>query len=421
MALVVSVIYLDGDQEKGTKISRAGKALVQFENGDQFEGEFGEDLNKKDGIYTWASGASYEGTYVDGGKSGQGTYVYPNGDRYVGEWESGQKHGEGTELYVNGDVFKGHYEHNMRQGEGVYTYASGAKLTGTWDKGAVVEAVWEHGSRRLSTRTVLKKLHSRLSKRFSVSSARSFAKLVQEEDAEEDNGDGPVKLKPLGVIISGAPASGKGTQCEMIRETFGLTHLSTGDMLRAAVASNSPLGQQVKSVMESGGLVSDDLVIQAVRERLDQDDVREHGFLLDGFPRTAAQAEALADLGVSVDLFLMLNVPDDALVARVTGRRIDPETGNSYHVEFNPPPEEIEDRVVQRADDTEEKVKVRLEAFHDNIGNIVTYYEPVMVEIDGLQAKEDVWTEVEAALKQARDDAEAASKKEKDAAAEATD
>merc|ERR1712071_662413 len=173
------------------------------------------------------------------------------------------------------------------------------------------------------------------------------------------------------IIISGAPASGKGTQCEMIKENFGVVHLSTGDMLRAAVAEQSPVGILAKEYMDSGKLVPDDVIIGVVKDRMEQADCKKQGWLLDGFPRTQAQADALLASGVSADCFLFLNVPDEVLVERVVGRRTDPETGKIYHMTFSPPEdEEVLARLEQRSDDTEEKVVVRLEQFHDNVAAV---------------------------------------------------
>ena len=200
------------------------------------------------------------------------------------------------------------------------------------------------------------------------------------------------------IIIAGAPASGKGTQCEMISETYGVVHLSTGDMLRAAVQDGTPLGVTAKEFMDAGKLVPDELIIGIVTDRIAQDDCKCRGWLLDGFPRTKAQADALAAEGVSADAFLLLDVPDDILVERVTGRRTDPETGRIYHTTFNPPPEEIKDRLTQRSDDTAEKIVVRVDAFNDNLASIVDSYKDVMVKVDGVRAPADVFGSIKAAL-----------------------
>jgi len=202
------------------------------------------------------------------------------------------------------------------------------------------------------------------------------------------------------IIISGAPASGKGTQCAGIVSAFGCIHLSTGDMLRAAVAAGTPVGMQAKEYMDSGKLVPDEVIINLIQDRMSEDDCKNCGWLLDGFPRTKVQADALKAGGVKADCFIFLNVPDEELVKRVCGRRTDPVTGQIYHTEYNPPPVgEIADRVTQRSDDTEEKVKVRLAAFHDNVAAVKGEFKDISVEIDGTQ-KPDI---VGAAIKDALD------------------
>jgi len=204
---------------------------------------------------------------------------------------------------------------------------------------------------------------------------------------------------PPKIIISGAPASGKGTQCEMITSAFGVVHLSTGDMLRAAVAAETEVGLCAKDYMDNGKLVPDDVIIGIVKDRLEEGDCAEKGWLLDGFPRTKAQADALAEAGIESDCFVFLNVPDEALVERVVGRRTDPETGKIYHLKFSPPEsEEVTARLVQRSDDTEEKVKVRLEQFHANVEAVKGSYESISVTIDGNQAKEKVADEIKTAI-----------------------
>jgi adenylate kinase len=202
------------------------------------------------------------------------------------------------------------------------------------------------------------------------------------------------------MIIAGAPASGKGTQCEYIKQTYGLVHLSSGDMLRAAVAAGTPVGRKAQAMMAAGELVPDDVVIAAVAERLAQPDVQEHGFLLDGFPRTPGQALALQQIGLDVHLFVMLDVPDAHIVERVTGRRVDPVTQLTYHIKFKPPPsEEIAARVIQRADDTEEAIVVRLRMFHDNIASVASHYERVMVTVNGTRKPDDVWGDIDVQIK----------------------
>lgn len=224
----------------------------------------------------------------------------------------------------------------------------------------------------------------------------SVHKLIQKGARANRSSDAK---SPLKLIIAGAPASGKGTQCELIKQKYGVTHLSTGDMLRAAVAAGSEVGTLAKEYMDSGKLVPDEVIIGVVQDRLTEDDCQTNGWLLDGFPRTPAQAEALAAAGVKADCFLFLNVPDEILVERVVGRRTDPETGKIYHMKFSPPDdEEILARLEQRSDDTEEKVKVRLEQFHANVEAVKGSYSDIGEEIDGTANPDEVAKAVEAAI-----------------------
>ncbi|CAM9885661.1 unnamed protein product, partial [Hapterophycus canaliculatus] len=193
------------------------------------------------------------------------------------------------------------------------------------------------------------------------------------------------------IIIAGAPASGKGTQCSMIKERYGVVHLSTGDMLREAVKNKTPVGTEAKGYMDEGKLVPDEVIIGIVKDRLNEEDCKTRGWLLDGFPRTRAQADALAAQGVEADSFLLLNVPDEMLIQRVVGRRLDPETGDIYHMDFSPPPAEIASRLIQRDDDTAEKAKVRLEQFHSNIESIRECYEEITCSLDGSVGKAEVY------------------------------
>jgi adenylate kinase len=202
-------------------------------------------------------------------------------------------------------------------------------------------------------------------------------------------------LAAVNIIIAGAPASGKGTQCETIKEKFGVVHLSTGDMLRAAVSAGSEVGKLAKDYMDSGKLVPDEVIIGVVKGRLEEEDCKNQGWLLDGFPRTQAQAKALEEAGVSANCFLFLDVPDEILVERVVGRRTDPVTGKIYHMKFSPPSDpDILARLEQRSDDTEEKVKVRLEQFHTNVGAVKDSYSDIMVTIDGNRAPAEVSTNI---------------------------
>lgn len=180
------------------------------------------------------------------------------------------------------------------------------------------------------------------------------------------------------LILLGAPGAGKGTQAAFICQQYGIPQISTGDMLRAAVKAGTPLGLQAKSVMESGGLVSDDLIINLVKERIAQPDCA-NGFLFDGFPRTIPQAEAMKAAGVKLDYVLEIDVPFDAIIERMSGRRSHPASGRTYHVKFNPPKAEGVDDLtgeplVQRDDDKEDTVKKRLDVYTQQTRPLVDYY-----------------------------------------------
>jgi adenylate kinase len=181
------------------------------------------------------------------------------------------------------------------------------------------------------------------------------------------------------VILLGSPGSGKGTQAKAIMEKFNIPQISTGDMLRAAVREGTPLGIEAKKVMDSGALVSDEIILGLIKERITQDDCK-NGFLFDGFPRTIAQAEGLAAMGVSIDHVIEIVVDDEEIVKRMSGRRVHPASGRTYHVIFNPPKIEGRDDItgeplIQRDDDKEETVRKRLEVYHEQTKPLVGYYK----------------------------------------------
>src|SRR5881394_735553 len=180
------------------------------------------------------------------------------------------------------------------------------------------------------------------------------------------------------LILLGPPGAGKGTQAQFIREKFGIPQISTGDMLRAAVKAGTPLGVAAKKVMDAGQLVSDDIIIGLVKERFKQPDCA-NGYLFDGFPRTIPQAEAMKAAGVDLDFVLEIDVPDDEIILRMSGRRVHPASGRSYHVKFHPPKAAGKDDatgepLVQRDDDREETVKKRLEVYRSQTRPLVDYY-----------------------------------------------
>lgn len=206
----------------------------------------------------------------------------------------------------------------------------------------------------------------------------------------------------LKVIIIGPPAVGKGTQCEHIKQHYGVVHLSTGEMLRQAVQEQTEIGITARKYMDNGLLVPDSLILDMVNARIMSSDCKDNGWLLDGFPRSAAQAEFMVKHNILPDIVILLLAPDEVVVERISGRRTDPATGNVYHVTYQPPPidiaEEVKKRWVQRSDDTEEKIKVRLAQYHANLQGILQHFKGMKVSIKGDEAKEIVTAEVTRAL-----------------------
>ncbi|MGB0360813.1 MAG: adenylate kinase [Endozoicomonas sp.] len=210
------------------------------------------------------------------------------------------------------------------------------------------------------------------------------------------------------VILLGAPGAGKGTQAQFIMEEYGIPQISTGDMLRAAIKNGTELGKKVKTVIDSGALVSDDIIIDLVKERITESDCA-NGFLFDGFPRTIPQAEALRDAGITIDHVIEIDVDDEDIVKRMSGRRVHPESGRTYHVVFNPPKEEGKDDVtgkdlIQRADDKEETVRKRLSVYHDQTSPLITFYQKMggatrYSRIEGIGPVADIKQQVLDALK----------------------
>jgi len=214
------------------------------------------------------------------------------------------------------------------------------------------------------------------------------------------------------LILLGAPGAGKGTQAAFICQRFGIPQISTGDMLRAAVKAGTPLGVAAKKVMDAGGLVSDDIIIGLVKERIAQPDCAK-GFLFDGFPRTIPQADAMKAAGVKLDLVLEIDVPDAAIIERISGRRVHPASGRSYHLKFNPPKtagrdDVTGDELIQRDDDKEETVEKRLEVYQKQTRPLVEYYSgwaatgdavaPKYRKISGTGSVEEITSRALAAL-----------------------
>ena len=201
------------------------------------------------------------------------------------------------------------------------------------------------------------------------------------------------------LILLGAPGAGKGTQAQFICEKFAIPQISTGDMLRAAVKAGTPLGVAAKKIMDAGGLVSDDIIIGLVKDRLTQPDCNK-GYLFDGFPRTIPQAQAMKDAGVPIDYVLEIDVPFEAIIDRMSGRRVHPASGRTYHIKFNPPKNEGKDDVtgeslIQRDDDKEETVRKRLQVYTDQTRPLVEYYSSWANNVDtGAKVKAPAYRKV---------------------------
>jgi len=214
------------------------------------------------------------------------------------------------------------------------------------------------------------------------------------------------------LILLGGPGAGKGTQANYIKEQYGIPQISTGDMLRAAVKAGTELGKKAKELMDAGALVSDDVIIGLVKDRIQESDC-ENGFLFDGFPRTIPQADAMKDAGVPIDAVVDIDVPDEEIIKRMSGRRVHLASGRTYHIVFNPPKEEGKDDVtgeslIQRDDDQEETVKKRLDVYHAQTEPLIGYYKdwessgeavaPTYVGIEGVGKVEEIRDSIFAAL-----------------------
>jgi adenylate kinase len=205
------------------------------------------------------------------------------------------------------------------------------------------------------------------------------------------------------MILVGPPGAGKGTQAARLVETFNIPHISSGDMLRAAVKDGTPMGKEADRYMKAGQLVPDDVVIGMILERIQRPDTAA-GFMLDGFPRTRPQAEALdkalGGAGVALDAVVLIEVPDQLLEERAVGRRSDPETGTIYHLKYNPPPAEVVGRLVHRKDDTSEAVKTRIAKYHSETAPIIPFYldKGILKRVDGVGDPDAITQRITAVL-----------------------
>jgi adenylate kinase len=213
------------------------------------------------------------------------------------------------------------------------------------------------------------------------------------------------------LILLGAPGAGKGTQAQFLTDTFDIPQISTGDMLRAAIKAGTELGKKAKAFMDEGKLVTDDIIIGLVKDRIAEPDC-ENGFLLDGFPRTVPQADALKAAGVSIDAVVEIDVPDETIVERMAGRRVHPGSGRTYHLKYNPPETDGKDdqtgeELIQRDDDKPNVVKDRLSVYHDQTAPLVEYYQSesrsnadlAYIRVDGTQPIDQVQKDILDGLK----------------------
>ena len=214
------------------------------------------------------------------------------------------------------------------------------------------------------------------------------------------------------IILLGGPGAGKGTQANYIKEKYGIPQISTGDMLRAAVKAGTPMGVEAKKIMDAGGLVSDEIILGLIDERLKQDDCN-NGYLFDGFPRTLAQADSLKNNGIPVDAVVEIDVDDNEIIKRMSGRRVHLASGRTYHVTFNPPKQEGKDDetgepLIQRDDDQEDTVRERLNVYHDQTEPLISYYSrwaeeggeaaPRYIKINGIGKVEEIRDSIFAGL-----------------------
>uniref|UniRef100_A0A7S2BLD2 Adenylate kinase n=1 Tax=Haptolina brevifila TaxID=156173 RepID=A0A7S2BLD2_9EUKA len=419
---------------------RFGFGVCLMPGGDVYAGEYGAGgMRDGAGALKTKLGTTYVGKWVAGKRHGQGSMTYADGGVYTGAWAYGKRHGQGTFTYPNKDTYVGAWHAGVKHGVGRYTSADvGAEYEGTWKHGSLV------ASKVVYTSAEKAAFYGKFDKagRPTGPGAFSFAngnsvrgRYVAEPIEETEDGEAPTvtpaewygekyepvdgaatddalkeeltTVKPtLNVLIMGAPGSGKGTQAEKIVETFGLVHISTGALLRAATEDpDNELGAKAKECMDAGELVPDDLITSIVVQRLDTPECKEKGWLLDGFPRTLSQAEDMEKHFLLPNKAIFLDVAEGKLIERICGRRTDPETEKIYHMTFNPPlkedgepDEEVLARLTQRDDDTEEALKNRLIIFNENKTAVLSVFASIATSIDGGRDSAEIFPDIKAAL-----------------------
>ena len=426
---------------------KSGYGLCLLPSGDVYAGEYVDGSREGVGVLKTAAGTVYAGAWAKGKRHGKGSMTYADGGSYSGAWKFGKRCGTGTFTYASGDVYAGEWHAGQKHGSGKYSAkAAGCVYEGTWRYGTLVASklVLESAAGAAFYGAFDKAGRPTGKGAFAFGNGVTLDGVYTAPPIEEAEGDEPPPVLPsvwaggscgavdgttdktlsealttvkpvLNVIIAGAPASGKGTQCEKIVADYGLFHLSTGDMLRAAAEDpDNEIGQQAAAIMAEGGLVPDEIMLGLVTQKLNDPAIQEKGWLLDGFPRTAAQAAALDEYFLVPTKCVLIDVPEEVLVARVTGRRKDPETGTIYHMTTKPPykldeegnpvvdeetgekvmDEEILGRLEQRADDTEEALTKRLAAFGANRDAIATAFASIALTVDGNRPPDEVYADI---------------------------
>ena len=427
---VYSVQYLDGDGETSTWLSRPGKCTISYNNGDTFEGYYARNDETKmlervgQGKYTWTeANVHYTGSFSSNKRNGFGTCEYPNGDVYRGSWSGGKKNGKGTYKYAaNGDQYSGSWKDDARQGHGAYVFSSnGSQLIGEWSSGRLVRGKWVyadgssyHGSFDAAGRPTGTGLFYHRSGL--VQRGEYVSEGKDEEDDEEAEGkedpafvggeifvsstdpldvthainsyaeDVPVrraeKRKTVCVIFEGGPGSEISAVAQRVSKQLSMPVIAAEGLFeKYAADEESELGSRARDAVDAGG--DDALLSELVILETQSEDARANGCIIrSGFPTTEDQAAALAE-ACEVRI-IVISVSEEDAVARCTGRRTDPETGESYHIDANPPPDEIAERCVQSEDDSEDRVRERLAEYDEREFRVESQFgDGSVAQVDG--------------------------------------